>query len=354
MTKEAASELKNARAFPKIFYCRHMQPGVAGYENETILVNADAMKAMIPSFVGKPIYVHHQDVDLDTLKEEAAGYVADSFYNELDGWAWVKMLVIDDEAIDRITSGWAVSNAYVPTDWAAGGTEHNVKYDRAINTADFTHLAIVPNPRYEQAKVYSPEEFKSYQEGKRQQLNELKNAKEDKKGVKTVGLKFWNTKKEEAAEVTPETLVEIQNDDGSTSEVKVADMISAVQNAKAKKNEDDEGAKEEAKGDKENGKAKLNEDSKVSVGDEEMTLGELMNRYRKANEADDKGDKEKANGDDEGAKEEEKGDKENRNSKENFDELRNANKKGSEAVVTIDTESNKLARGQSRYGSQAK
>ena len=140
-------DITNAKQFPKCFYAKHMETGLAGYETETILIDTDNLKTMIPTFVGKPVYVRHQEVDLDTMKDKACGYVTDSFYNELDGWLWVKILITDDDGFLAIANGWSVSNAYVPTEWGAGGTHHNCPYDRKIIGGEFTHLAIVPDPR---------------------------------------------------------------------------------------------------------------------------------------------------------------------------------------------------------------
>ena len=81
-----AEELANDKQYPKVFYARHMEPGLAKYEDETIYVSGNAIKNMAPSFAGKPVYVHHVNtVNLDNLKYEAHGYVVDTFYNERNG-----------------------------------------------------------------------------------------------------------------------------------------------------------------------------------------------------------------------------------------------------------------------------
>ena len=55
----------NAKQEPRIFYCKHIAPGVCGYQDETILIGEDCLKKMDPTFAGKPVYVDHQRVDLD-------------------------------------------------------------------------------------------------------------------------------------------------------------------------------------------------------------------------------------------------------------------------------------------------
>jgi hypothetical protein len=340
-------EKTNAKQFPKVFYARHMLPGLAGYNDETILVDTDAVKSMTASGVGKPVYIGHQDVNLETIKEDAAGYIADSFFNELDGWGWFKFIAIDDKVYEAIANGWAVSNAYVPQEWGSGGTLNNCPYNRRIVGAEYTHLAVVPDPRYEGACILTPDEFKIYQSEKKSQLDELRNSKSKTQSKGTTIMKFFKRTKEEVNAVDDETLVEIKNDKGETVEISVKEMADAVLNAK--KNEDD---KE---------KEKNNDNLEVLVGDETMPLSELVNRYNamKKNAEDSDEDKEKENESDDEDEEkdnesdEDKDEKKNsstaKDKKKNFEELRNAHRAPG-GVFTIETSSDKLARGKERYG----
>jgi len=331
-------EKKNASDFPKFYYSRHMTAGLCGYDDETILVDVEAMKKLGETFNGKPIYIQHQDVDLDTMKQEAVGYVTDTFY-DLDGWLWSKIMITDDAGHDVIAKGWAVSNAYIPSEWGAGGMKNNLPYDREVLNGDFTHLALVPNPRYEDAKIYTPE---SYQARNTQLLNSLAHSKtEETKGFK---MKFFKTKKEEVSEIDSATSVELKNDKGDTIEVSVKEMIETVLNSKAKK-----------------------APQKVKVGEVEMTMEELATAYHNAkkNEADAKGKKDTESEDDEEKENEgvdmdddddlenesddDKGEKKNGKT-DFFKEMQNAGKTGDKSVITIDTTASKLARGSNRYG----
>ncbi|MGH9864814.1 MAG: hypothetical protein ACRD4H_05295, partial [Candidatus Acidiferrales bacterium] len=65
-----ADDVQNSKQFPAKFYARHMQPGIARYADETILIESEVMKRMLPSAIGKPVYVLHKDVILETLKED--------------------------------------------------------------------------------------------------------------------------------------------------------------------------------------------------------------------------------------------------------------------------------------------
>lgn len=328
-TKLAKMEKQNAKQFPKCFYAKHMETGLAGYETETILIDTDNLKTMIPTFVGKPVYVRHQEVDLKTMKDKACGYVTDSFYNEIDGWLWVKILITDDDGFLAIANGWSVSNAYIPTEWGSGGTHHNCPYDRKIIGGEFTHLAIVPDPRYEEAKIFTPEEYKAYQEDKRKKLEEVHNSKE--KDIKMAD---------------------------ETIEVKKGffqDMFGELLNA-MKKN-----AEEDKKEDKKEDDQKENADEeKRKVGDEEMTFTELVNKYmsltnKKNAESEDKKEEDedkKENSDDKDEDDKKEDKKENsKGGVDHFQELKNAHEKATftAPVKTFETMQAQLQRGRDRY-----
>jgi len=338
-------EKTNANQFPKFYYAKHMHEGVCGYNAETIFINTDTIKKMMPSFDGKPIYVQHdersQEERLATLAETAQGFVTETFYNEMDGWVWSKIMITDDAAHEAIEKGWAVSNAYIPTEFKGGGERFNVPYDREFTDGVFTHLAIVNNPRYEEAKIFTPDQFKAYQDGKRQQLNELKNSKpsEEKKGT---FMKFFKNKKEEVSTVDADSLVELTNEKGETVEIPVQEMINAVLASQKK-------------------------EQVVTVGDKEMPLSELVNSYQKLNakakkNADDEKKKDCENADEDDAetleKENEDEDKKEESEKDNskdkkdhFEEMKNATKT-KVTPLAIQTTMSKVQRGASMYGSK--
>lgn len=369
------SMINNASQHPQVYYCRHMQPGTARYENETILVDSDGMKSLLAS-VGKraiPVYINHQDVDLKNIKEQAAGYVTESFYNELDGWGWFKFLAVDDSAHEAIKKGWSVSNAYMPTEWGPAGTKNNVPYNREVRNGEFTHLAIVPDPRYEGACIMSPDEFKNYQDVHRKKLSELKNSKE----TTTMKINFFKTEKKavSGAEIDRDTHIELENG----MSVSIGDMIDAVV----------ENSKQTSQ--------------KVKVGDKEMTVEELAEAFLNAKkkmkknagskESDDMEKDEDIEGDDEiGEDKKNKKQKKNKKSMKNaddcddmendaedgdeddgkkekknavtevevddkfFNEMRNAHlkKNNSGVAPTVVTSMDGIQRGKDRYGSGSK
>lgn len=345
-------EVKNAKQIPAVFYAKHMESGHATYENETILLDNPMLIKMAQSFVGKPVFAeNHQKVDIENLQEQADGYVTDSFYNELDGWLWVKFIAVSDEAFDAIGKGWGVSNAYVPTEYSGAGTHHNTPYDRKITDGFFTHLAIVEHPRYEESKILTPEEFKAYQTAAKAKLDEITNSK-PKEEPKM--FKIFKTKKEELTSIDPESRIELENG----KSISIQEMVNAV-----KKNEADEKSKEEDE------KEKFNMDDEIEVDGEKMPLKELVSRYQsltkknsddkdeddksKENESEDKADEDKSKeneGESDKDEDKKKDDEEEKtNSIDFFTELKNAHK--STTVAAVEGSMDKVARGQSRYGS---
>lgn len=329
-------EKQNAKRHPETFYCRHMYAGLAGYENETILVDLDAMKKLSGTFDAKPLYVLHQDVDLETI-EQADGWVADCWYNPLDGWLWAKFVAVSDAAREAIDNGWSVSNAYIPTEWGKGGTYTNIEYNRSILNGEFTHLAVVPNPRYEAAAIMGADEYKAYMAELKAQ-SELKNAKEKKP-------MFFKRKKEAVTALDgdlSEVMLELRNG----KEVSVAEMVEAVENA-SKKNEDE---KEE----------KLNMDMEIEVGEDKMPLKELINKYMNMckENSEDEDEKENASMDEEEAEKENEGDKsekeneadedEKTNSKY-FEELKNAETANSKGGISYQSWEERKAQAMSKY-----
>ena len=343
-----AEEKKNASQMPKIFYCKHMMPGIVGYENENILVDADAMKQSAPSMVGKPIYVQHQKVDLANL-HEADGFVVECFYNELDGWLWAKMLIISDEGQKVVANGWSVSNAYVPVEWSESGQHLNVDYDRKIRNYEFTHLAIVPNPRYEEAKIFTPEEYKAYQAKKKQELDELQNSKPIKSEN---GIMFFRNNKQEikAGDTILDTdFTEITNADGSKEIVSVGDLKKA-------KEEANKLAKENAK----KNEKMVDDDEEVEVDGEKVNMGELKKCYTNMKKNSEKKNEEtpeakKAREELENAeaeekkKAEEKAKEEEKENAKRFQEFLNAGGKNTSKPKNVETQMDKLKRGQDRY-----
>jgi hypothetical protein len=177
--------MKNARG--KVYYGLHFYPGVAEYRegdsSYRVFLNEDTLRLMDPTFAARPVYVYHVDEveqDVNKLRNEADGWVIESFFNPADGKHWVKFLAITDRANEAISQGWRLSNCYMPRTFGPKGIWNGVSYQKQIMTGEYEHLAIVPDPRYEESVILNPDEFKAYNEGKQAELKKLANNKEQK------------------------------------------------------------------------------------------------------------------------------------------------------------------------------
>lgn len=330
---------------PKVFYGLHMAPGVAEYRDADadpyrILVNENTIKQMDPTLVGKPVYVRHKDeVDLSKLSE-IDGWVVESFFNQSDGKHWCKFIVVTDKGNDAIKNGWRLSNAYVPKNFGPGGLWHGVEYAKEVTSGEYEHLAIVPDPRYDESVIMTADEFKNYNETKGLELKRLANSK----GETSVLNIFKRTKVENSSDFDS-MMVQLPV---SKKEMTLTQLV----------NEHDKIV---------NMAGYASEEHMVNLGEEEMSVKDLKDCYGKMKNAEkermmkeeemkknaelDGGEKEamkdKAASDKtENEAEEEKKEKEMKNA--HFNALKNAHLKF-EDPTTVDL--NKAARGKARYGS---
>ncbi len=353
--------VKNAKTASKVYYGLHMVPGVAEYHTENfdgrIFIDEPTIKNMDPTFEGKPVYVEHVDkVDLDKLQEQADGFVIESFYNKLDGKHWAKFIIVSDAGHEAIAKGWRLSNAYFPKEFAGGGTWHAVEYEKEVMSGVYEHLALVPKPRYEESIILTPEEFKSYNTRKAQELERLSNSKE------TLPMfKLFSRQKVEDAEAKKLENLAVQLSNGK--EITIAELVALAEKAPIA-NESAEAKEEE--------KEYANGEHMVKLGDKELSLNDLIKTHHELNsahsalmaknaEADAAKEKEAAEknaADDEDKKKEEAkknaADAEKEGVKAgHFDALKNAAQSSSKAdAPNVDTDMDQLARGMARYGSR--
>jgi hypothetical protein len=364
----------------KVYYGMHFYPGVAEYAEPNadpyrIFINEDTIRKMDPTFAGRPIFVLHVDeveTNLDKLREEADGWVIESFYNEADGKHWAKFIVVSEKAERAIARGYRLSNCYRATGFADGGQWNGVSYAKEVKGGEYEHLAIVPNPRYEESVVMSPDEFKKYNEEKRIELKRLANTK---RGVGEMKLKLFKRAKVENSVDLEEMLVILPK---SNREVSIVQLVNEADEHEMKKSEPQ----------------MANGEHCVNVGDEKMTVNELLEKHKmlkdelekmKSKGDDDKQENEdeededkheneeddedkheneeddgEADADDKDAKkkalelaeheDKEMAERKKKNAKEKADRLRNAQRNEPEAVV-VELAADKVARGKARYGS---
>ena len=360
-----------------IFYGLHFYPGLAQYQEEgsdeyRVFLNEDTLRSMDPSFAGRPVFVLHVDEvesDLNTLRKEADGWVIESFYNPSDGKHWAKFVVVSDEGLSAVNRGMKLSNCYIPKTFGPGGVWNGIDYEKEITSAEYEHLAIVPNPRYEESVILDPEEFKAYNEEKLSELKKIANNKDE--GKKKMKFNFFKRTKVENSMDLESMLVVLPK---SKREVSIEKLI----------NEADEHEMEDKKKDADEHEKMAHPDHMVDCNGEKMTVNDMMEKYKDAMYAlskrkEDAEEHEKSmdpaemNDDDEmmdaddAAPEEDKAKKtalklaeddekeiemeKRKNAQIKAERLRNAHKNAPAEVKKISLSMDKVARGRQLYGS---
>ena len=263
--------------FGKRFFAKHIAAGVCAYPEKKmmVMVPEEVLRAMDASFEGKPVFrtgnplsgTHVSEDDVKALAETADkaslldGMVVRSFFNEADGCHWAEMLVWNEEALAQIAQGFGVSNAYIFPMPGPAGEWHAVHYDGIVESGFYEHMLLTNQPRYEESKIMTPEDFKAYNEGLRADLARMTNSK----GENTMALKFWNKKPVEKSEDFENMEVTLPKTGKTISLVKLV-------------NEKDEAMEKEEKGE-----VMANMVHKVRMADNSMcNVGELMEKYNNA------------------------------------------------------------------------
>lgn len=347
----------------KIWYALHMYRGVAEYrelnaEPYRVLLSENTLRRMDPSFAGRPVFVFHVDEvnqNINDLRKDADGWVTESFFNEADGNHWSKIVSVSDRAEQAIADGWAVSNCYIPTDFGPGGIWNGVDYDREILGGEYEHLAIVPNPRYQESVILSPEQFKIYNESKKDELMRLANDNNEGKKMK---LNFFKKAKVENSIDLESMSVQLPK---SGKEVSITALVNQADELETSK-----------------GVAKVaNSADFVEIDGEKVTVADLVEKYKNAKDAEkaDKEDEKKENEEDEideedleemaneeDEKEKEKKEDKKENKKKNEGDKQKVHPKAVELFKTDSRHEDKktnsgfsfmdgMTRGKSRYGS---
>lgn len=372
--------MKNSKG--SIWYGMHFYPGLAEYQEDPskppsrVFLNEDTIRTMDPTFAGCPVFVEHVDdveQNINKLRNEADGWVIESFYNAADGKHWVKFVVVSEDGEKAIRQGLRLSNCYVPQLSSQGGIWNGLSFQKQVLGGTYEHLALVKHPRYDESVVMTPDEFKKYNETKLVELNRLKNSKGESK---MKGLSFFKRTKvendlEQMSVILPSsgkevTLLElIKNADSAPppppkTEHKL-DPAGVASISKAFGNEEDK---------KEEDKPMADLSHKVKLHDGSMmNVAELVEKHKAMydammSEGDGKEDQDKeyeeapAIGNAEG-KDMPKGDSESdvaggekkKNAKEAAEKLRNARPIAKVEPKQIVLSMDKVAIGKARYGS---
>lgn len=256
------------KQYAKRYRAPFIEPGIISYEDldaGTILVPRSALDRMRDTFIGKPV-VNEDHVDLDPEEAfridnesnpQAKGIVI-GVGTTNDGWDYADLLVWDRETQKNIDEkGYTVSCAYTPTQVdSSPGMWHNISYDEKLIDGEYTHMAIVSNPRYEDVTIYpnskdkkmkfkflknkSEVDSSAKKKSKKNMADEEKEIPEEMEMESAVievngemipieeAIAAYKMQKEnEVVPMSPEDTIEI---DGET--VTVADLIKAVQAGK--------------------------------------------------------------------------------------------------------------------------
>lgn len=149
-------EKQNSKDWAKTYRATNfIEKGVCTYNDETIYLSQSTLERAMHSMKGRPVVIKHQKVNPANMQDHAVGYVTDSGqFDSFDAGFTCPFLVFDDKGKEVIAKDYSVSCAYLPKAFGIGGTWHNTPYDREVTELEFTHLALVPDPRYEDAKIY--------------------------------------------------------------------------------------------------------------------------------------------------------------------------------------------------------
>jgi len=258
---------KLENAVPKRYRAFYITPGLADYTAEgigAVLVQKPVLDKMNPTFVGMPVVNNvHTDLEPEELfnmtSEEksqiADGVVAATGYDEESGWYWADMLIWNEETQKNIEDGYSVSCAYDVLELDdEGGTFNNVPYEEEVLDGDYIHMAIVPNPRYERAYI-------------------IKNSKP---GGKTVKIKFSKKKVNKNAETEAKPVEEEKETSMENAEDGVVELENGEQIPLSKLVDMYETKKEEEAAAMENAGTVYNMDDEVEVDGEKMTVKELL------------------------------------------------------------------------------
>lgn len=251
--------------YPKIMPVQNiMVGGLVGYQDVddgTYLLKKETLERMLPSLIEKPLIIDHQEITTDNIEEVSKGSVIDVWFNADTGQFDGKVIVTDKEAYELIKNGNnKVSSAYRVTKFGNGDRYCGIEYDAEILDGVFTHLAIVDNPRYPEAKIL---------------INNL-NLKD--KGDNCMFFKLNKLNEEEVKEQKVNEGDKIVIDD---EEVELKDLIDAYKNS-CKKNEDEAEKENEdekqAEDEKDNACKKNEEDDEKENEDAD---DELITKIRK-------------------------------------------------------------------------
>lgn len=241
-------------SWPMSMKCSFIEPGIVRYADVgDVYVGKEALDKMMNSFIGRPVVNEdHREVSPeDFAKGTAQGIVNSVWYDPKDAMFHAGYQVWDQPTLKNIRGGFKVSCAYKVTKWGPGGIHNNVPYEREVLDGEYTHLAIVANPRYEGVRIYNNKGAKTMT------LNWIK------KILGTDGKEIENSVEIESSK----SKVEIDGKD-----VPMDDLVNAFKEQEEKK----------AAAALANQSPKLTDI--ITIDGKKVTIADLMNAYKMKNE----------------------------------------------------------------------
>jgi len=156
---EIGNDVLNAREWPKLYQSKLIQPGIVNYDDiklGNLYIDKDALDKIVPTFVLKPMVRrddHKSGMTPADWEDVAVGICTRVWWNPDDGWFWCEFAIWDDKANTEALDGFSVSCSYEPIDTGESGTHNSVPYKVRVFSGVGKHIAIVPNPRYDEAKI---------------------------------------------------------------------------------------------------------------------------------------------------------------------------------------------------------
>ena len=325
--------------YPKLLTVQSfMVAGLVSYEDTgdgVFLLRKETLDKMMPTIEGRPVVIGHQPITLKNLENKAVGYVTKGWFNTETGQFDCEILIKDSDVYDDIKNGNnKVSSAYQVTDLGDGGKYLGQDYEAEILDGTFTHLAIVDNPRYPDAKIL---------------INSLN-------GEQEMGL--FNKNNDEKLEITTSDTIEFNGNEYSIGEL-VNSYI--LHNEDEEENEDEKRDEEEEKTNKRNAckrnacKRNEDEDDKDNEDEDEEKKNEdsdndFVSKVKKIVSAMlEKKDEDKKNEDKEKDNEDEEENEEEKKENRNALRLRNSYNSPRQSNYGVSTRAERIKNSNAKY-----
>jgi len=139
----------------KKFVSRFIEPGVVSYsEFGDVLIKKETIDKFLKTIIGAPVIIKHKDITKDNVNKERVGVVSNAWYNKEDGWYYCDGILFDEQAIDLVKNqGWSVSCTYDFESDKKPLVHNGKELSMEFTGGEFLHLALVPNPRYNDANI---------------------------------------------------------------------------------------------------------------------------------------------------------------------------------------------------------